>query len=202
MNIVIGIFVILSILFFASDIVAIFNDFKGKPIYDDLAKELGAVKIEANLFRIKVNGATYACGQDFASTRPRQYTFYFFIAGSFYKSGYLGIYGHNKSEMASLYHPDAEWMTSGDPEFDQLFFIHGKGSDYAASWLASPKKREIIRRLWEVGFSEILFNDNQRYLNASNIKVRIKLKSEDNLNGINSRMILEAANLLRELGSI
>ena len=202
MTIVIGIFVVLSILFFASDICGIFRDIKGKPIYEDLAKELGATKIEANLFRFKVNGATYAFGQDFASTRPRQYTFYFFVAGTFYKSGYLGIYGHNKSEMASQYHPDAEWITSGDVGFDTLFSIYSEDSEYAASWLASPKKRDIIRRLWDAGFSEILFNDNQRYLNANNIKVRIKLESENNLNGVNSRIILEAANLLRELGAI
>jgi hypothetical protein len=104
--------------------------------------------------------------------------------------------------MASQYHPDAEWITSGDVRFDTLFSIYGKDSDYAASWLASPKKRDIIRRLWDIGFSEIPFNDNQRYLDANNIKVRIKLESENNLNGINSRMILEAANLLKELGSI
>jgi hypothetical protein len=35
----------------------IFRDIKGKSIYDDLAKELGATKIEANLLRFKVDGA-------------------------------------------------------------------------------------------------------------------------------------------------
>ena len=60
--------------------------------YSKVAREIGAAKIESNLYEVKMDGLSVSFGESISSYRIKSIREYFSVATAHTQAGYLGIY--------------------------------------------------------------------------------------------------------------